>query len=314
MDMMTLLWTVLGFGMASYTVIANDSIQTLGTWIQSNKEKFDWKTMWLGASSVLLFALWYGWTVNGGDISYGRLDRIPYIEPQWYHALAPGVLLLLTRFGVPVSTSFLVLSAFASTFVLEKMLVKSFAGYGVAAVSAYVIWAVVTKWMSNVQVGGSERNWRIAQWTVTGWLWWTWLSHDMANMAVFLPREVSATTLAAISALFIAGMGWMFKEQGGKIQNVVISKTDTNYVKSATLIDLVYLVILWYFKQYNNIPMSTTWVFIGLLSGRELAIATFSGGSKKLEEVFPVIAGDFGRLMVGVAASMGIIIGIHTLT
>lgn len=314
MDMMTLLWTVLGFGMASYTVIANDSIQTLGTWIQSNKEKFDWKTMWLGASSVLLFALWYGWTVNGGDISYGRLDRIPYIEPQWYHALAPGVLLLLTRFGVPVSTSFLVLSAFASTFVLEKMLVKSFAGYGVAAVSAYIIWAVVTKWMSNVQLGGSERNWTIAQWTVTGWLWWTWLSHDMANMAVFLPREVSATTLAAISALFIAGMGWMFKEQGGKIQNVVISKTDTNYVKSATLIDLVYLVILWYFKQYNNIPMSTTWVFIGLLSGRELAIATFSGGSKKLEEVFPVIAGDFGRLMVGVAASMGIIIGIHTLT
>jgi len=208
----------------------------------------------------------------------------------------------------------LVLSAFASTFVLEKMLVKSFAGYGVAAVSAYVIWAVISKWLNNVQLGGSERNWTIAQWTVTGWLWWTWLSHDMANMAVFLPREVSATTLAAISALFIAGMGFMFREKGGKIQGVVQSKTDTNYVKSATLIDLVYLIILWYFKQYNNIPMSTTWVFIGLLSGRELAIATFQGGSKKLEEVFPVIAGDFGRLMVGVAASMGIIIGIHTLT
>jgi len=312
MDMMTLLWTCVGFGFASYTVIANDSIQTLGTWIQSNKEKFDWTTLWLGASSVLLFALWYGWTVNGGDIAYGRLDRIPYIEPQWYHALAPGVLLVLTRFGVPVSTSFLVLSAFASTFVLEKMLVKSFAGYGVAAVSAYIIWAVVTKWDVYIQVGGSERNWRIAQWTVTGWLWWTWLSHDMANMAVFLPREVDALTLAGISALFIAGMGWMFKEQGGKIQNVVISKTDTNYVKSATLIDLVYLVILWYFKQYNNIPMSTTWVFIGLLSGRELAIATFSGGVKNLKEVFPIVAGDFGKLMVGVAASMGIIISIHT--
>ena len=194
------------------------------------------------------------------------------------------------------------------------MLVKSFAGYGVAAVSAYVIWAVVTKWMSNVQLGGSERNWRIAQWTVTGWLWWTWLSHDMANMAVFFPREVAALTLAGISALFIAGMGWMFKEQGGKLQNVVISKTDTNYVKSATLIYLVYLVILWYFNQYNNIPMSTTWVFIGLLSGRELAIATFSGGVKNLKEVFPIVAGDFGKLMVGVAASMGIIIGIHTLT
>ena len=166
--------------------------------------------------------------------------------------------------------------------------------------------------MQNVTLGGSEQKWRVAQWMVTGWLWWTWLSHDMANMAVFLPREVSWEALAAISVLFIAGMGVMFKEQGGKIQQVVISKTDTNYVKSATLIDFVYLIILWYFKQYNNIPMSTTWVFIGLLSGRELAIATFSGGRKNFKQVFPIIAGDFGKLMIGVAASMGIILAIHT--
>ena len=38
MDMMTLLWTCVGFGFASYTVNANVSIQTLGTWLQSNKE------------------------------------------------------------------------------------------------------------------------------------------------------------------------------------------------------------------------------------------------------------------------------------
>lgn len=310
MDTMTLLWTVLGFGLASYTVIANDSIQTLGTWMASNRQHVDWTTMWLAASGVLLFALWYGWGMYG-DISYGRLDKIPYVEPQWYHAAAPAVLLALTRIGVPVSTSFLVLSAFASTFVLEKMLVKSFAGYGVAAISAYVIWAVVSKWLQNVTLAGSDSFWRVAQWCVTGWLWWTWLSHDMANMAVFLPREIDPLTLVGISALFVAGMGWMFREQGGAIQQVVTTKTDTSYVKSATLIDLVYLIILWYFKQYNNIPMSTTWVFIGLLSGRELAIATFSG---TVDKAMPIIAKDFGKLMVGVAASMGIIIAIHTLT
>jgi hypothetical protein len=310
METMTLLWTLVGFTMASYCVIANDSIQTLGTWIASNKDQFDWKVMWAAASSVLLFALWYGWSMYG-DISYGRLDKIPYIEPQWYHALAPAVLLALTRFGVPVSTSFLVLSAFASTFVLEKMLMKSFAGYGVAAVSAYIIWAIVTRWMQNVKLGGTEAMWRVAQWTVTGWLWWTWLSHDMANMAVFLPREIDATALTAISALFVAGMGWMFYERGGRIQEIVVSKTDTSYVKSATLIDLIYLIILWYFKQYNNIPMSTTWVFIGLLSGRELAIASFSNG-RSIKDTFPLIAKDAGRLTLGVAASLGIIASIHT--
>ena len=89
--------------------------------------------MWvLFRSSVLLWALWYGWYMYGGDISYGRLNKIPFQEIQWYHALAPELLLLLTRIGVPVSTSFLVLSAFAGTFVLEKMLMKSMMGYAVA--------------------------------------------------------------------------------------------------------------------------------------------------------------------------------------
>jgi hypothetical protein len=309
METMTLLWTIVGFSIASYTVIANDSIQTLGTWMASNR-RVDWRIMWGAASTVLLFALWYGFFMYG-DISYGRLEKIPYIEPQWYHAMAPAVLLLLTRIGVPVSTSFLVLSAFASSFVLEKMLVKSFAGYAVAAVSAYVIWGIISKWMSNVELGGSDRNWRIAQWSVTGWLWWTWLSHDMANMAVFLPRTIDPMVLVAISVLFIAGLGFMFREEGGKIQEIVKSKTKTKYVRSATLIDLIYLIILWYFKEYNSIPMSTTWVFIGLLSGRELAIATFNGEVKK---TYPIVAKDFGKLMVGVGASMGIIIGIHTFT
>ena len=43
-------------------------------------------------------------------------------------------------------------------------------------------------------------------------------------------------------------------------------------MRSATIIDFTYALILWYFKQYNDIPMSTTWVFVGLLCGRELAI------------------------------------------
>ena len=123
MDLL-LLYTVVGFLLASYSVIANDSVQTLGTFIASNSERFKWYYLWGAASSVLLFTLWYGWASNGGDISYGRLNRIPYQEIQWYHAVAPAALLLLTRVGIPVSTTFLVLSAFASTFILEKMLLN----------------------------------------------------------------------------------------------------------------------------------------------------------------------------------------------
>tara|TARA_R100000544_G_scaffold37168_1_gene27556 strand:- start:4900 stop:5895 length:996 start_codon:yes stop_codon:yes gene_type:complete len=311
MEVMSI-WMLIGFLFAAYAVIANDSVQTLGTWIASNNERFSWQTMWIAASSVLLWALWYGWYYNGGDISYGRLNKIPWQEIQWYHACAPGVLLLLTRFGVPVSTSFLVLSAFASSFVLEKMLMKSMLGYAVAAIAAYAIWMIVSRLLDEAKpVKENHKNyWRVGQWITTGFLWWTWLSHDMANIAVFLPRELSVELMIMISVVFVAGLGFMLREGGGKIQQIVLSKHNTRYVRSATIIDLVYFLILYFFKELNDIPMSTTWVFVGLLCGRELAMATVTG-KEKFKVVFPLIGKDFLKMMVGLAASLAIVLSIH---
>jgi len=308
----TLLYTVVGFTLAAYSVIANDSVQTLGTWIASNSDRFKWYIMWAASSSVLLFTLWYGWYINGGDISYGRLEKIPYQTIQWYHAVAPLVLVALTRFGVPVSTTFLVLSAFASTVVLEKVLLKSAMGYIVAAASAYVIWMVVSKyWETKTDIPEShDKWWRVAQWCTTGWLWYTWLSHDMANIAVFLPREIPVDTMILISFVFVGGLAYMFYEKGGRIQEVVLSKTNTKYVRSATLVDLIYSIILWYFKGYNSIPMSTTWVFVGLLAGRELAFATIND-KYKFKTVFPLVGRDFFKMMIGLALSVAIVLAIH---
>ena len=311
MELVTL-WMFVGFLFAAYSVIANDSVQTLGTWIASNNERFNWKVMWGAASAVLLYTLWYGWYTNGGDISYGRLNKIPFQDIQWYHAAAPGLLLILTRIGVPVSTSFLVLSAFASTFVLEKMLMKSMMGYAVAAVAAYAIWIGVTKILDEAKPVKEEhkRYWRIGQWITTGFLWFTWLSHDMANIAVFLPRQIPVDLMVGISFVFIAGLWWMFREGGGKIQQIVLEKHNTRYVRSATIIDGVYWLILFFFKELNDIPMSTTWVFVGLLCGRELAMATMTG-KEKFKVVFPLVGKDFLKMMVGLAASVGVVLSIH---
>jgi len=311
------LWMWLGFLLAAYSVIANDSVQTLGTWMASNRSVSK-LYMWGAASSVLVFTLFYGWYINNGDISYGRLNKIPFIEVQWYHALAPALLLLLTRFGIPVSTSFLVLSAFASTFILEKMLLKSMAGYAVAAVAAYVLWIIITYVSNKMPIGqindkgyGENHNkWVVAQWVTTGFLWYTWLSHDIANIAVFLPREISLDLLLVICFVFVVALAFMFREGGGKIQNIVIEKDSTRYVRSATLIDAAYFVILYIFKEVNDIPMSTTWVFVGLLAGREFAIASLSGKTK-FKKVFPLIGMDFLKMMIGLSASVAIVLLIH---
>ncbi len=310
------IYALIGFILASYAVIGNDSVQTLGTFIASNTRIFKWYWLWLAASVVLIFTLSYGWYINDGDISFGRLDKIPPVQIEWYHAAAPAVLVLLTRVGIPVSTTFLVLSVFASSFVLEKMLVKSVVGYGLAAISAYVLWMLLSYFINekfNTVKQGQRAFWRTAQWLSTGFLWFSWLSHDMANIAVFLPRDLPLSLLIGAIAILVFWLGVIFYTQGGKIQHIVLEKTGSRFIRSATIIDLVYALLLWYFKELNSIPMSTTWVFVGLLTGRELAIATAHRASYKFSYVFPIVGKDFGRMMIGLLVSVAMVLTIHYL-
>jgi phosphate/sulfate permease len=307
---LTYIYMVIGFTLAAYSVVANDSVQTLGTFIASNSDKFKWYILAGAASLVLCLTLLNGWYFHG-DISYGRLNKIPFQEIKWYHAAAPGFLLLLTRFGIPVSTTFLVLSAFASTVVLEKVLIKSVIGYALAAVIAYMLWIVISRYINEKfdEVKNPER-WRVFQWLTTGFLWYTWLSHDMANIAVFLPRDLPFVMLLAVMGLLTFLLFYIFYEKGGRIQKIVLEKTGTRFVRSATIIDGVYAFILLYFKFYNDIPMSTTWVFVGLLCGRELAIATVVS-DYKLGYVFPIIGKDFLKMIMGLLVSVAIVLAIH---
>jgi len=309
---LTLIYTIVGFSLAAYSVVANDSVQTLGTFIASN-QRFKWYWLATAASAVLTFTLIYGWFVNDGDITFGRLNKIPYQTIQWYHAAAPLILVMLTRGGIPVSTTFLVLSAFASTVVLEKVLMKSVIGYGLAATTAYLVWLVVSYFINEKFDKVKEnhrRSWVIAQWCTTGFLWYTWLSHDVANIAVFLPRQLSVQLLLVSIVVLSSLLFYIFWDRGGRIQKVVYSKTGTRYTRSATIIDFIYAIILLYFKQYNDIPMSTTWVFVGLLCGRELAIATMNK-DYKLRYVFPLIGKDFLKMIFGLSVSVGIVLTIH---
>ncbi len=314
MDFLTI-WSLLGFLFAVYAVTANDSIQTLGTYISSNQDvKWYWMFAYMGGIFVL--TMFQGFGIN--DPAFGRLDKFPEITIQWYHAIAPLALVALTRLKIPVSTTFLVLSVFASSVVMEKMLLKSFLGYAVSFVFAWISWYLISKYFLNEGEKGKNKYnnyWRIGQWLTTGWLWSTWLKHDLANIMIFLPRysTVQSTTFQIfVLAVMLLGLAFMFYERGGKIQEIVLSKTNTRYVRSATLIDLVYCFVLYYFKEVNNIPMSTTFVFMGMLAGRELGIwmsigygeLTYTSRHKKA--IFPMLYKDFLRLMLGLMISVSL--------
>ena len=311
---LSLIYTILGFGLAAWSVTANDSIQCLGTFIASKQKWFKWYILAASASFAMIVTVSYGWWIHDGDISYGRLTQIPYQETQWYHAVAPGILLLLTRVGIPVSTTFLILSTFASTVVLEKMLLKSVVGYGVAAIAAYVCWIGISKFI-NEKFDEITTNWKITFWRNSVWvtaafLWATWLMHDVANIAVYLPRKLDFSLLVIVLIYFTILLFYIFYIHGGPIQKVVLDKTGTRYARSATIINIIYAVVLYYFKELNNLPMSTTWVFVGLLCGRELAISTMNK-DYKLKYVFPLIGKDFVKMIFGLSVSIGIVLVIH---
>ena len=301
---------LLGFALAAYSVVSNDSIQTLGTFLSSNSHR-PWWALWLFAGSILVAVLVYGWLANDGDPAYGRLAKFPPPEGgvHWLHVLAPFTLLILTRFGAPVSTTFLVLSVFAPGNI-EAMLLKSLSGYLVAFVLAIFLYLAIRKLTEYLRraAGTSEASafrWVVLQWGSTAFLWSQWLIQDLANIFVFVPRQIGPWALLGSVLLLLAMQGIIFYQHGGRIQRIVTSKTLTADIRSATIIDFTYGLILLVFKEWSNMPMSTTWVFLGLLAGREVAMTWQSqSGNRNLLGTAKLVGMDAFKAFAGLAVSV----------
>ncbi len=318
-----------GFILAGYAVVGNDSIQTLGTFLSSNEER-PWYVLWAFAGSILAFTLIYGWATYGGDVSYGRLESYAFVEDMtWPYLLPPIVLMLLTRTGIPVSTSFLVLTFFKPKGLMD-MTMKSILGYALAFCVAIIIWQLITKALDkrfmeneadpvdkphtgvliavgvvlagllsfygvgpNLGIGAAgyavpviiavaavgilsrldqKKFWVVLQWCSTGFLWGQWLIQDFANIYVYLPRAITGTEMIVSLSILLALLAFIFYTRGGNIQKIVKAKTNLTDIRSATIVDFFYGLILLFFKEFSNVPMSTTWVFLGLLAGREIAL------------------------------------------
>lgn len=309
---MTYTLMIIGFLLASYSVVANDAIQTLGTFLSSNSER-PWWVLWLFACTVLSVVLIYGWFNYQGDVSYGRLDIIP-VPPNftWIYLIPPLVILGLTNLGIPVSTTFLILTVFAPQ-ALGDMLIKSILGYWVAFVVSLIVYALVTKKLEEhfITTEGQEIHpiWIVLQWGATAFLWSQWLIQDFANIFAYLPRSLSLLWLIFAIIIMLTLHAFIFYRKGGKIQQIVTSKTNTHDIRSATFVDFMYGFILLVFKEYSQVPMSTTWVFLGLLAGREVAM-TINFQQKSLKDTGKVILSDALKALAGLTVSILLAFGL----
>ena len=299
---------IVGFCLAAYSIVGNDVPQTLGTFISSNAHR-PWWVLWLYTGSILIVVLLYGWYASGiGDASYGRLETIPFPETgiTWLYIVPPILLIILTKYGIPVSTTFLVLTIFSPSS-LSSMLTKSMMGYAVAFVVAILVYRYVMKgitiYLSKTRHKEPSHIWVGLQWVSTAFLWSQWLIQDLANIFVYVPRQVPFEFLIFGILVFVVLLGWIFYRRGGAIQNIIDTKTGVADIRSATIIDFMYALILLVFKEWSNIPMSTTWVFLGLLAGREFAMSMHLAEVNKYRTSRNV-SKDAMKLMFGLAVSV----------
>ncbi len=340
---------VLGFALAAYAIVANDSIQTLGTFLASNARRA-WWGQWLWISGILVVTIVWGWSANNGDPAFGRLDQKGIGFPaaySWLYLVPPTVLVGLTRGGIPVSTSLLVLTAFASLnqlnsesfdgsytgaiAIFSSMIRKSLVGYLIALfVGVVAYWAIVGQLEKRFLADKVGRDhprflWCAFQWISTGFLWSMWLVQDLANVFVYLPRRIGPWELAVALTGMVVLQAILIRNRGGSIQRVVTEKSNTMDVRSATFIDFFYGLILLFFKfdyiprclVYLNfrvpwpekMPMSTTWVFIGLLAGRELGM-WLRHRHATTSFIRAAVTRDLVKVSFGAAVSMAVAFGL----
>jgi len=215
-----------------------------------------------------------------------------------------------------VSTTFLLLNAFSTeTSAILGVLYKSLSGYFLAFFLALIVWLLVSRFINKYFKGKPHKFWVIFQWITSGVLWSVWIQQDAANIAIFLPRSLTAWEFTAFAGYIFLGLGLLFYLRGDKIQGIVDEKTGVTDVRAATLVDFIYAILLYYKLFESTLPMSTTWLFIGLLGGRELAISITRNKPKKRSKAtiraLKMIGKDMLYALIGLLISLLLALAIN---
>ena len=322
-------WMVIGFLLAAYSVTANDSLQTLGSYLSSNEHRTPKEVQMMFVCTMTAIVLMGGWFINNGEPAWGRLASFP--QPDcftWAYLIPPIAVLALTAWGAPVSTSFLVLSAFEPGNI-GTLVERSVSGYLLALSLGLAVWGLGLTLLERLFKPNHQpstnitsdfnRLWYGLQWCSTGWLWSLWLVQDLANIFIFLPRSLGLIPMLLCTAALCLGLCALVAFGGGPIQGVLRSKTNTADLRSATMIDLMFAICLLTQTQLSNFPLSTTWVFLGLLGGREIALALrqrsaeHDGSTQAIAQLSKNLSQDIWKAGVGLIVSLMIAVGIQPL-
>ena len=300
----------IGLYLTMFSTMSNDSIQTMGTFLSSNS-KVRWWILWLYISLLFVFMVLFGWFYYDHILDFHRLSTIPY-EPNFniMHLLAPILLIFLTCNKISVSTTFLILSVFSSQNTITFMLIKTFSGYCVAFFASFLLWFFLLKFFEKQFYFLNAQNtkvWIVLQWLSSGFLFCSWLTQNIPNTIVYIPRLIDLHSLILFIILGICTIGFTIYNKGGPIQDIVDKKTDISNIK-ATTINTTFAIIILIMNQISKIPIATTWVFLGVLGGREMGLIKYEKNDLPLKTKFLIaqkaILKDLVYACLGIAISL----------
>lgn len=183
-----------------------------------------------------------------------------------------------------------------------------------AFAAGLIVWLTVTKTLEK-KFNNSEpaKYWLPIQWITSGSLWAVWVMQDAANVAVYLPRSLDLGQFLGFALFIFFGLGLLFYLRGDRIQQIVTEKSRVTDIRSATIIDFIYALLLVYKLTVSTVPMSTTWVFLGLLAGREVGMSVMDalGIGKPMKKVLKIVFKDLSYALFGLLVSILLAISIN---
>jgi hypothetical protein len=270
----------LGLSLCMFSSMANDSVQTLGTFLSSNSKVAWWK-MWFYISTLFVITVVSTWLMTT-RLDFLRLTSIPF-DPNnnIFYFLSPILLIVLTYHGIPVSSTFLILSVFASQEALAAMLIKTFFGYFIGLIVNFILWEIIAKYFrKQIFSPGNKVVWQFIQWFSSGLLWVSWIINNTSNIVVYVEREFSFYNLCLFLFLGVAIIAFTIYNKGGPIQEIVDEKDGMKSFKITSVTNFCYAFILIKIAEISPVPIATTWVFIGILAGQEMGMAQINLNKK----------------------------------
>jgi hypothetical protein len=292
-----------------YAIMNNNCIQTLGFFIASNKNS-NKLVIWLFFSAIFILTMLISWFIYDGEIHYDLLSLIKYNKnTSILIILVPILLNLLTKYGIPVSATFLIIPLFGTKNLIHSMIVKTSVSYFLSFVISFSIWYNVYKKYKTFIREDKKINkmWNAGLYALTGMLWFAWSVMSICNFVIFIDRKFSIYQLILFSGISACLMFIVLSKNNGNINKIVEEKIDAGNIKSTTIFNFIFSFMLLYLQFFSKVPLTTTWVFLGLISGRELSIAYtndnfFSG--KNIKTSLEKIVKDLCKAVIGIVCSL----------